>query len=212
MGRGIMIMGESGSGKSTSIRNLKGAGIINVYGKPLPFKGADKSLTVIAEDSCARVQAILQKAKAKVIVIDDFQGLLVSQYMDRALEKGYDKFSQMAQSYYQLIRSIERLPDDVRVYFLSHSETENGREKVKTLGKMLDSAVTVEGLFAVVLKAVAKDGEYLFQVKTTGFDTVKSPMGMFGDEMYVPNDLAEVDKAVCEFFDIGDGNEERKAA
>jgi len=213
MGTATMIMGESGSGKPTSIRNLKDAGIINVYGKPLPFKGASESLTIIAEDSCARVQQIIAKAKKKVIVVDDFQGLLVSQFMNRAMEKGYDKFSEMAQSYYNLIRSVERLPGDVRVYFLSHSEVEGGREKVKTLGKMLDNNVTVEGLFAIVLKAVIQDGEHYIQTRNSGRDTVKSPMGMFAEAL-IPNDLAAVDEAVVEYFDLepGRSGKEGKAA
>ena len=198
MGIAVMIMGESGTGKSTSIRNLKNAGIINVYGKPLPFKSDHKIVNI---DNCEKTIYALQKAESNVIVIDDFQGLLVTQFMSRAMEKGYDKFTEMGLNYYKVIRAVEKLPNQKRVYFLSHSERENGRDKVKTLGKMLDNNVTIEGLFAIVLKTVVMDGQYYFQTHNSGYDTVKSPMGMF-DKDLIPNDLAEVDRVVCEYYSI----------
>lgn len=195
-----MIMGESGTGKSTSIRNLKNAGVINVYGKPMPFK-TENVIGIINIDNCEKVINALEKSKADIIVIDDFQGLLVTQFMSRALEKGYDKFSEMGLSYYKTIRAVEKLPPQKRVYFLSHLERENGREKVKTLGKMLDNNVTVEGLFTIVLKTAVNDGKYFFQTHNNGFDTVKSPMGMFEDD-FIPNDLAFVDNAICNYYNI----------
>jgi len=198
MGIAIMIMGESGTGKSTSIRNLKNAGIINVYGKPLPFKS---SLKTIVLDDCKKIISLLSKAESDVIVIDDFQGLLVTQFMSRALEKGYDKFSEMALNYYKVIRVVEALPNNKRVYFLSHLETENGREKVKTLGKMLDNNVTIEGLFTIVLKTKVMDDKYYFQTHNSGFDTVKSPMNMF-EKDFIPNDLAEVDRVICDYYNL----------
>jgi len=201
MGIGVLIMGESGTGKSTSIRNLKNAGIINVYGKPLPFKSDLKTINL---DDADRIINALNNAKSNVIVVDDFQGLLVTQFMGRVLEKGYDKYSEMALRYYRVIRAVEKLPDNKRIYFMSHIERKNGREKVKTLGKLLDNNITVEGLFTIVLKTVVMDGNYYFQTHNSGFDTVKSPMGMFEKDL-IPNDLSDVDRNICDYYNINQG-------
>ena len=190
MGTAILIMGESGTGKSTSIRNLKNAGIINVYGKPLPFRSELKTKNI---DNCDKIINILKEAKADVIVIDDFQGLLVTQFMGRAKENGYQKYTDMALGYYNVIRTVQSMAPEKRVYFLSHIERDqNGNEKVKTIGKLLDEKVTVEGLFTIVLKTVVMDNKYYFQTHNSGSDTVKSPLDMFKDDL-IPNDLAEVD-------------------
>ncbi len=106
MGVPVLIIGESGTGKSTSLRNLKNAGIINVYGKPLPFKSELKTVT---EDSCERVIKIMENAKSDVIVIDDFQGLLVTQFMGRAKETGYAKCTVRGSSYYNTILALQKL-------------------------------------------------------------------------------------------------------
>jgi DNA replicative helicase MCM subunit Mcm2 (Cdc46/Mcm family) len=199
MGIPILIIGESGTGKSTSIRNLMNAGIINVYGKPLPFRNSMKTVNI---DDCNKIISLLNKAEADVIVIDDFQYLLVNQFMKRAMEKGYDKFTEMAKGYYDVIDTVRKMPQQKRVYFLSHSERDNfGNVKAKTIGKLLDEKVTVEGLFTIVLKTVVTEDKYLFQTHNSGQDTVKSPMDMFAEE-YIPNDLVEVDKAVCDFYGI----------
>ena len=199
MGIPILVIGESGTGKSTSIRNLKNAGIINVYGKPLPFKSAMKTVNI---DDCSKIVKLLQKAEADVVVIDDFQYLLVSQFMNRAMEKGYDKFTEMAKGYYDVIDAVRTIAAEKRVYFLSHSERDNfGNVKAKTIGKLLDEKVTVEGLFTIVLKTVVVEGNYYFQTHNSGQDTVKSPMDMFAEDL-IPNDLVEVDKAICEYYGI----------
>ena len=207
MGIAVMIMGDSGTGKSTSIRNLKDVGIINVFNKPLPFKNDLK--TVVSTDSCPKVISVLERAQADVIVIDDFQGLLATQFFGRALENGYAKFTEMALGYYRVIRAVESLPTQRRVYFMSHMERENGREKVKTIGKMLDEKLTVEGLFTIVLKTVVMEGQYFFQTHNSGSDTVKSPMGMFEEDL-IPNDLAEVDRAICDYYNINQQQGEKK--
>ena len=199
MGIAVMIMGESGTGKSTSIRNLKNAGIINVYGKPLPFKSELKTVDM---DNCEKIINKLQNAVSDVIVIDDFQGLLVTQFMGRAKENGYQKYTDMALGYYNVIRAAQALPPQKRVYFLSHIERDqSGYEKVKTIGKLLDEKITVEGLFTIVLKTAVINGQYHFQTHNSGSDTVKSPMGMF-DKDLISNDLAEVDRVVCEYYSI----------
>ncbi|MDR1249020.1 MAG: ATP-binding protein [Treponema sp.] len=200
MGIGILIMGESGTGKSTSLRNLKNAGIINVYGKPLPFKSESKT---VHEDNCEKIIKMLRGCKSDIVVIDDFQGLLVSQFMDRAKETGFQKFTDMALGYYKVIKTVSEISENKRVYFLSHIERDQfGNEKVKTIGKLLDEKITVEGLFTIVLKTLAREGKYLFQTHNSGNDTVKSPMGMFEEDL-IPNDLSEVDRTIQEYYALG---------
>jgi hypothetical protein len=199
MGIAVMIMGESGTGKSTSIRNFKNAGIINVYGKPLPFKSNVKPTNL---DDCNKIINAMKNEKSNIIVIDDFQGLLVTQYMGRAKEQGYQKYTDMALGYYNVIRTVQSLPPEKRVYFLSHIERDpNGNEKVKTIGKLLDEKITVEGLFTVVLKTTVIEKNYYFYTHNSGSDTVKSPIGMFNDDL-IPNDLAIVDRAICDYYQI----------
>jgi len=209
MGIAVMIMGESGTGKSTSIRNLKGAGVVNVYGKPLPFKSDPERLKIANIDDWQRIAGLIIDAKADVIVVDDFQGLLVTQFMGRAKEKGYDKFTDMALAYYNVIKSVRSAAPEKRVYFLSHIERDqHGHEKVKTLGRMLDEKITVEGLFTIVLKTAIVNGGYFFQTRNSGFDTVKSPMDMFKEDL-IPNDLAEVDRAICGYYNIDQQGEKK---
>jgi len=199
MGIPILVIGESGTGKSTSIRNLMNAGIINVYGKPLPFRNSMKTVNI---DDCSKIISLLNKVETDIVVIDDFQYLLVNQFMKRAMEKGYDKFTEMAKGYYDVIDAVRKLPEQKRVYFLSHSERDNfGNVKAKTIGKLLDEKVTVEGLFTIVLKTVVTENNYFFQTRNSGQDTVKSPMDMFTED-FIPNDLAIVDKAVCDYYGI----------
>jgi DNA replicative helicase MCM subunit Mcm2 (Cdc46/Mcm family) len=203
MGIPILIIGESGTGKSTSIRNLKNAGIINVYGKPLPFKKNMEGVKIVNNiDDCNKIIALFRKTESDVVVVDDFQYLLVNQFMNRAMEKGYDKFTEMAKAYYDVIDAVRKLPAHKRIYFLSHSERDNfGNVKAKTIGKLLDEKVTVEGLFTIVLKTCVTEDKYLFQTRNSGQDTVKSPMEMFAEE-YIPNDLEQVDKIICEYYGI----------
>ena len=196
---GILIIGESGTGKSTSIRNLKDVGIINVHGKRLPFK---HEFAIRNEDNCDKICNILRKCTTDIVVIDDMQYLLARQFMSRAKELGYQKFTDMAVGYYNVMKTLEEMPDHKRVYFLSHIERDpQGNEKVKTIGKLLDEKITVEGLFTIVLKTVVRDGQYFFATHNSGYDTVKSPMDMFAEEL-IPNDLAEVDKVICEYYGI----------
>jgi hypothetical protein len=201
MGIAVLVIGESGTGKSTSIRNLSNAGIINIYSKPLPFKH-NGSLYIVNEDNSDKIIRILHKCKTNVIVVDDFQGLLVKQFMGRAKEGGYQKYTDMALGYYNVINAVQDLPPQKRVYFMSHIERDqNGNEKVKTIGKLLDEKITVEGLFTIVLKTSVQNDNYYFQTHNSGSDTVKSPMGMFTDNL-IPNDLAEVDRVICAYYEI----------
>ena len=203
MATAVMIMGASGSGKSASMRNFKGSelGVINVANKPLPFKS---DINTYNTDRYEVVEQLLKKASVKSIVIDDSQYLMANEFMRRAKETGYQKFTDIALNFWSLIDMINReLPEDVIVYFMHHTETDmNGNEKAKTVGKMLDEKITVEGLFAIVLKTVVVDGKYSFATKTSGSDSVKTPMGMF-DEQYIENDLKLVDTKIREFYGLG---------
>ena len=136
------------------------------------------------------------------------QYLLANEFMNRATEKGYEKFTTLAYNFWDLLNTIDKLPDHKTVYLLSHIEQDGDREKFKTIGKLLDEKITIEGLFTIVLKTFVKDGapeteKYFFATKNNGKDTVKSPFGLFANDR-IPNDLAEVDKAVREFYGINE--------
>ncbi|MBQ1292573.1 MAG: AAA family ATPase [Clostridiales bacterium] len=200
----VMLFGESGAGKSTSLRNFTNdeVAIINVSGKPMPFKSDLKTASsndyqIIAEN--------LPKLKQPSIVIDDATYLMVDQFMANAQVKGYDKYTQIAFNFTMLIEQARKLPEDKIVYFIGHSEQmDNGREHFKTIGRMIDNYVTLEGKFTVVLKAVVKDGHYYFQTHNNGSDTVKSPLGMF-DEDLIDNDLKAVDDIIRDYWNIPRG-------
>lgn len=196
-----MIYGQSGTGKSTSLRNFDPSevAVINVSGKPFPFKGNMKSFNT---DSYEAITAAIGKTDRKIIVIDDATYLMVGEFMRTAKAQGFQKFTDMALNYYNLIRFCINLPDDVTVYHIGHVESDNnGNEKFKTIGKLLDEKVTLEGYYTIVLKAVVSDGKYQFSTQNNGQDTVKSPMGMFESEL-IDNDLKAVDDAIRAFYGI----------
>ena len=203
MGIPILILGHSGSGKSTSLRNFRSNEIthINVMGKPLPFKG--RFLETVNSDKYDVITDALKSMKTKVAVIDDAQYLMANEFMRRAMERGYDKFTEIANNFWTLVNYvITELPFDTTVYFLMHIDRDDaGNEKVKTIGKLLDEKITVEGMFTVVLKAVVKDGVYSFTTQSNGHDTVKSPLGMF-PTYEIENDLKAVDNIIREFWEL----------
>jgi len=202
MGIPILILGESGSGKSASMRNFKPGeiGIINVAGKPLPFKG---DLSGFTTDNYEQITNIIKKAKTKAIVIDDAQYLMANEFMRRANETGFQKFTDIGRNYWALVYTvIKDLPNDVVVYFLGHIERDqNGNERFKTIGKLLDEKITTEGLFSIVLKTFVQDGKYSFLTQTNGMDTVKSPIGLF-EELAIDNDLKYVDVKIREYYEL----------
>ena len=196
-----MIYGQSGTGKSTSLRNFKPEDvcIVNVSGKPLPFKSKHKTFNT---DDYMAIDAAIKKAPAKSIVIDDATYLMTGEYMRTAKVTGYQKFTDMALNYYTLVKAASALPDDKIVYFMGHSDTDaNGNEKFKTIGKMLDEKVTLEGMFTIVLKTVVTDGKYQFSTRNSGQDTVKTPMMMFSEPL-IDNDLAMVDRTIRDYYGI----------
>lgn len=201
MGIPVLIMGESGAGKSTSLRNfdINEVGIFNVASKPLPFK---KKLNKINNANYGTIINSLKAPKLKRYVIDDSQYLMAFEMFDRAKETGYNKFTDVALNFRNLIQYIVTgVPDDVIVYFLHHCEqTESGKIKAKTSGKMIDNQLTLEGLFSIVLLAETDGKEYKFITQSDGFTTCKSPMEMF--ELEIKNDLKEVDKIIREYYDL----------
>jgi hypothetical protein len=202
MGIPVMILGESGTGKSASLRNFSQdeIGVINVCGKPLPFRNQIKDLKT---DNYMAIEKALKASSKKAAVIDDCQYLMANEYMRQAKVTGYQKFTDIAQNFWTLVQVVIReLPEDVIVYFLGHIERDaNGNEKFKTIGKMLDEKITVEGMFTIVLKTSVQEGQYLFATRNNGSDTVKSPIGLF-DESYIDNDLKTVDAAIRDYYNL----------
>ena len=198
----VMVIGQSGTGKSTSLRNFKKgeASVINVSKKPMPFPC---ELNVANVGNYKTIKELMQKTQSPAIIVDDCTYLIVNEYMSNADIKGYDKFTNMAKNFWEFMNfCITELPDDKIVYFLGHSEKgEDGREHFKTVGRMLDQTVVCEGYCSVVLKTVVEDGKYMFATHNNGYDTVKTPLGMFADDK-IDNDLKAVDTRLREFFKI----------
>lgn len=206
-----MILGESGTGKSTSLRNLDPAQtlLIQAVKKPLPFRTnewkhiADGGNVYVSDQSDSIIKA-MNKTRRNVIVIDDYQYILANEFMRRSEERGFDKFSDIGRHAWDILMAASSLPDNVRVYILGHTQSDDkGNVRAKTIGKMLDDKITVEGLFSIVLKTVVQNGNYLFSTRNNGSDTVKTPMQMFDNE-FVENDLSKIDKRICEFYEIMD--------
>lgn len=193
-------MGESGSGKSTSLRNFEPdeIGIFNVASKPLPFR---KPLKKIDGATYAGIEKSLCKAKLRAYAIDDSQYLLSFELFNKANEKGYDKFINLAVNFYNLIQHvIKETPPDVIVYFLHHVDVSDSKAKAKTVGKMLDEKLTLEGLFSIVLYCVADEQSHKFITQSLGISTAKSPMDMFPEE--IDNDLKFVDSAIRDYYGL----------
>lgn len=201
MGIPVLILGESGSGKSTSMRNFEvdEVGIFNVASKPLPFR---KKIPKVDNASYSKIMKVLSEPKLKKYVIDDSQYLLAFAMFDKAKDTGYGKFTDIALDFKNLITYIiTQTPPDVIVYFLHHVEqTETGRIKAKTVGKMLDNHLTVEGLFSIVLLAQTDGTSYKFVTQSDGYTTAKSPLEMFDKE--IENDLKKVDSIIREYWEM----------
>lgn len=203
MAKVSLILGKSGSGKSTSLRNFnpQDVALIQVIRKPLPFKDSNAWTPLISDDYNMIIRACM-KTKRKIIIIDDFQYMLANEFMRRSGERGFDKFTEIGRHTWDVFDAMLKLPDDVRVYILSHTEeTESGQIKMKTIGKMLDEKITLEGMVTIVLRSVVQDGQNFFSTRNNGSDTTKAPMGMFEDDL-IDNDLAAVDAAICNYYAI----------
>lgn len=202
MGIPVMIMGESGSGKSCSLRNFdpNEVGIFNVASKPLPFR---KKMRVLNDANYAEIMAVLTKNQSTCYIIDDAQYLMAFSLFDRAGEIGYKKFTDAAVDFYNLVQTVIRnTTSDTIVYFLQHIERDDaGRIKAKTAGKMLDNQLTLEGLFSIVLLCEAKGEEHYFITQSDGTNTAKSPMGLF-DSVKIDNDLKLVDDTIRNYYEF----------
>jgi hypothetical protein len=208
----VLIEGRSGSGKTYSLKKFKSdeIGIISVEKGRLPFKSDLKVVRIPKDfkdaDSAGKlnmfkyawIENIIKTASARSIAIDDSQYLLVNELFDRSTEKGYDKFTQMAANFRNLIHYVNELEqDDKIVYFLHHTELDtDGREKAKTVGKMLDEKLTLEGCFDIVLYCQ----DHKFYTQANGQSTAKSPEDMF--DLEIENDLKMVDEKIREFYGI----------
>lgn len=203
MGFPVLILGETGSGKSYSIKNfdIEEVGVFSVEKNRLPFK---KDFKMAKNATYQKIRKVLDNPQLKKYVIDDSQYLLVNELFDRAKDAGYGKFTDMALNFRNLIHFVNRgLPDDVIVYFLHHTETDSntGKTKAKTVGKMLDQNLTVEGCFDIVLLASVEGQEHHFITQSDGYTTAKSPEGMF--DLKIPNDLKLVDEKIREYYELG---------
>ena len=212
----VFVIGRSGSGKTYSIKNFKAdeVGVISVEKGRLPFKTDIKTVKIPKDFTVntnaqlnaakyAWIEMIINKSKAKSIIIDDSQYLLVNELFDRSKEKGYDKFTDIAVNFRNLVHFVNDMPDDDKiVYFLHHSESDtDGREKAKTIGRMLDEKLTLEGCFDIVLYCQ----DHKFYTQAEGMSTAKTPEGMF-DDVEIPNDLKAVDKAIREYYGLNGGD------
>lgn len=207
----IMIIGKSGRGKSTSIRNLPydKTHVINVIGKPLPFpKGFQyipgKNMTVSADPNIIRrtMMDVSREGKVDHLIIEDAQYIMSTEFMDKAMVKGYDKFTMMARNIWEILILATKLREGLKVYFLAHEEDTGSERKMKTLGKLLDDKITPEGLSTIVLYSDVTgerdNRRYYFSTQSDGITNAKSPFGMFPS--MIPNDLLLVSQRVDEYY------------
>lgn len=210
MGIPVMILGASGSGKSTSLRNFKAdeIGIFNVASKPLPFRG---DLKKVDKAGYTLITKVLKDNKLRCYAIDDSQFLMVFDEFNRAKEVGYQKFTDFALNFYNLVQTVinDTSPDTV-VYFLHHTEIDDfGHVKAKTVGKMIDNKLTLEGMFSVVLLCGTDGKEHWFETQSDGVNTAKTPLDMF-DKNRIDNDLKMVDNTIREYWNLKPIKEEAK--
>jgi hypothetical protein len=222
MKKAVLIIGESGTGKSTSIRTLppEETFIINILDKPLPFRGSQKQYTNLSEDGLtgnyyapssrkSLLKTIdlvnLYRPEIKYLIVDDFGYTITNQFMRSALEKGYDKFSKLAVNAWELLNILTSLRDDLIVFIMMHSDIDKqGKSKPKTIGKMLDDHVCIEGKFSIVLHSICEDGNYGFLTNNNGLYMAKSLMGMFNQPI-IENNLKFVADNINEYL-MGEKN------
>jgi hypothetical protein len=200
---GVLLMGASGTGKSTSLRNLPAeeTAIINVTNKPMPFKNKN-GLKIVTCTNYEQMISAIVKTKRRIIVVDDSSYMMTFENFEKATQKGYDKFTTMAVNYYNLIETPKKCDGEKIIYFVTHEEIdENGVSHPKSIGKMLSQQLVIEGLFSIVLRSMQKENQYVFQTHNDGTSVCKSPIDMFEDD-FIPNDLAEVDKIIREYYDF----------
>ena len=207
-----LILGQSGTGKSTSLRNLdpRNVLLIQVIKKPLPFRSPNwkyitpenKQGSSLVSDNPQFIINVINGSKRPIIIIDDFQYVMANEFMRRSSEKSFDKFTEIGRNAWDVFNAAINAHDHKRVYLLSHTEEDaQGKTKIKTIGKMLDEKITLEGMVTTCLQTAVINGQYVFQTKNNGNSTVKSPDGLFETD-HIENDLNHVDVAICEFYGI----------
>ena len=195
----ILLIGASGSGKSSSLRNFKKdeVAIVNVLGKPLPFR------TELNAPKCDNYDVILksiQQTDKKTIIIDDANYLITNEFMNKSSIKGYDKYNDMANNFWNFINGIKSVQGGKCVYLIMHEDTdENGNIKPKTIGKLLDDKCNIQGMFTICIRSMYENGNYIFRLKTNGQDCVKTPFDMFNVET-MENDLKAFNDVVREYY------------
>lgn len=207
MGACVLILGGSGSGKSASLRNFKKeqVGVLNVMGKPLPFRNVNHLDVVnlptdLPAHAYQKVVEVLKSGKRKAWVVDDATYLMQNENFHRSKESGYQKFTDMAYNFRNLIMAAVQAPEETITYLMMHTETDAfGHEKVKTIGKMLDEKFCIEGACTVVLEAAVRDGKHVFVSANDGTNLAKAPIGSLPDVM--DNDLAMVDSEMREYWE-----------
>ena len=214
MGENIIIYGKSGSGKSRSLKNFGGEEIylINTIGKRLPFRNSFKYVTV--SDNPTVIKAGLKKMPMKTAVIDDAGYLMTNQFMrgHSTPKKGsssFDLYNDIADDFWNLLVFVKsELPDDVLVYYLLHEDTSDyGETKLRTIGKLLNDKVCIEGMATVVLRCMTEGTKHFFRTQSDGMDISKSPEGMFED-LKIDNDLKMVDGKIREYWGLGEAEKE----
>lgn len=203
----VLIIGKSGSGKSTSMRNCiekEDWNLIRVLNKPLPFKG---KINGWSTDDYQTVMKCLAQSKAKNIVLDDAGYLITNMFMTKHSSAGsgngvFTLYNQIGDHFWNLIQYIVKLPEDKIVYVIMHEDTNDfGQIKPKTIGKLLDEKVCIEGMFTIVLRCIEESGKHLFVTQSADGAVSKSPIGMFED-LTINNDLLIVEKAIREYYEI----------
>lgn len=203
----VLIIGKSGSGKSASLAKLEPArvALINVLGKPLPFKGR---FDQIISDDYARIIGAIKATKREIVVIDDAGYLMTNAFMRDHAATGagnaiFQLYNSIGDKFWNLIEAIRKIPDDKRVYMLMHEDvSEFGAVKPKTIGRMIDEKCCLEGMFTICLRCMVANGKHIFRTQSDGLDVAKSPMGMFESEE-IDNDLNAVDASICDYYEIG---------
>jgi len=214
MGLGVLVIGKSGAGKSSSLRNFdkNEVGVINVLNKPLPFKSDLRAIQMTDYDE---IERLLATTTAKSIVIDDAGYLITDMFMTNHASTGkgnavFDLYNTMADKFYHLVRSVDSIAPDKIVYFFMHEDKNDfGDIAPKTIGKLLSEKVDVAGLFTICLRCVCENNKHMFYTQSSGFDVAKSPMGMF-ESQEIDNDLKLVDQTIRDYYGMDAKNSKEK--
>lgn len=218
MSNSILIIGESGSGKSTAIRTLppEQTFVLNVIGKPLPFKGSKSSYHSLssdgldgnyyASDDPAQILRIIKliqtkRLDIKYFVLDDFGYTITNNFMRKAMQKGFDKFSEIGLNTFHILDAIQNLREDLFCFVMMHTEIDaHGKYKPKTVGKMIDQYVVIEGKFTHVYHSLVTDGQYRFLTNNDGQHMAKTPLDMHQD-LFIENDLKFITDKIKEYLE-----------